>query len=69
MITSTDVRNTNLAVKDCWVVCVAQWRGNTELLIEAGDQRRSISLPPGMHGKVTKAKFENKSLFVTIARS
>ncbi|CAM6107341.1 unnamed protein product [Calypogeia fissa] len=50
-------------------VKLSQWRGNTELLVEAGDQRRSISLPPGMQGKVTKAKFENKSLVVTIGRS
>jgi HSP20 family molecular chaperone IbpA len=43
-----------------------QWRGGSELLVEAGDQRRSVVLPAAMRGKVAAAKFQDKSLIVTI---
>ncbi|XP_078439254.1 P-loop containing nucleoside triphosphate hydrolases superfamily protein [Wolffia australiana] len=43
-----------------------QYRGGTELLVEAGDQRRVIQLPSGLQGKVAGAKFENASLVVTL---
>lgn len=43
-----------------------QWRGGSELLIEIGDQRRIIVLPPDIRGKVAGAKFLDKTLVVTI---
>ncbi|PPD92379.1 hypothetical protein GOBAR_DD10682 [Gossypium barbadense] len=43
-----------------------QYRGGSELLVEAGDQRRVISLPPQMQGKVGGAKFIERSLVITI---
>lgn len=43
-----------------------QYRGGSELLIEAGDQRRVIKLPPAMQGKVGGAKFVDRNLVVTI---
>ncbi|KAL5212018.1 hypothetical protein ABZP36_022865 [Zizania latifolia] len=43
-----------------------QYRGGSELLIEAGDQRRVIKLPPAMQGKVGGAKFVDRNLIVTI---
>ncbi|OAE20730.1 hypothetical protein AXG93_154s2050 [Marchantia polymorpha subsp. ruderalis] len=48
---------------------LSQWRGGTELLVEVGDQRRSILLPPDLRGKVAGAKFLNKSLVVSIKSS
>ncbi|KAG6544438.1 hypothetical protein Mapa_014076 [Marchantia paleacea] len=48
---------------------LSQWRGGTELLVDVGDQRRSIFLPPDMRGKVAGAKFLNKSLVVSIKSS
>lgn len=43
-----------------------QWRGGSELLVEAGDQRRSVPLPAAIRGKVSGAKFQDKSLIVTM---
>lgn len=43
-----------------------QYRGGSELLIEAGDQRRVIKLPPAMQGKVGGAKFIDRNLLVSI---
>ncbi|KAL4362463.1 hypothetical protein GQ457_04G011550 [Hibiscus cannabinus] len=43
-----------------------QYRGGSELLVEAGDQRRVIFLPPEMQGKVGGAKFIERSLVITI---
>ncbi len=48
----------------CGLGC--QLRGGSELLVEAGDQRRSVVLPAAMRGKVSGAKFLEKSLVVTI---
>lgn len=45
---------------------LSQLRGGSELLVEAGDQRRSVVLPAAMRGKVSGAKFQEKSLVVTI---
>ncbi len=46
--------------------CGVQWRGGSELLVEAGDQRRSVVLPTGMRGKVSGAKFQENCLVVTV---
>lgn len=43
-----------------------QYRGGSELLVEAGDQRRVIRLPSGIQGKVGGAKFIDRSLVVTM---
>lgn len=43
-----------------------QFRGGSELLVEAGDQRRVICLPPQIQGKVAGAKFVDRSLVITI---
>lgn len=43
-----------------------QYRGGSELLVEAGDQRRVIRLPPNIQGKVGGAKFVDRSLVVTM---
>ncbi|XP_072958805.1 ATPase GET3D, chloroplastic [Typha angustifolia] len=43
-----------------------QYRGGSELLVEAGDQRRIIKLPPNMHGKVIGAKFTDRNLVVKL---
>lgn len=43
-----------------------QYRGGSELLIEAGDQRRVIKLPLTMQGKVQGAKFVDRNLIVSI---
>ncbi|CAJ1932245.1 unnamed protein product [Sphenostylis stenocarpa] len=43
-----------------------QYRGGSELLVEAGDQRRVIPLPPEIQGKVGGAKFMNRSLVITL---
>lgn len=43
-----------------------QYRGGSELLVEAGDQRRVIPLPPGIQGKVGGAKFGDRSLVITL---
>ncbi|XP_062157675.1 uncharacterized protein At1g26090, chloroplastic-like [Alnus glutinosa] len=43
-----------------------QYRGGSELLVEAGDQRRVILLPPEIQGKVGGAKFMNRSLVITM---
>lgn len=43
-----------------------QYRGGSELLVEAGDQRRIIQLPSGMHGKVGGAKFIDRNLVVML---
>ena len=40
--------------------------GGSELLVEAGDQRRIIRLPLGMQGKVEGAKFINRNLVVML---
>ncbi|KAH1265448.1 chloroplastic protein [Glycine max] len=42
------------------------YRGGSELLVEAGDQRRVIPLPPEIQGKVGGAKFWNSSLVITL---
>lgn len=43
-----------------------QYRGGSELLVEAGDQRRIIRLPAGLQGKVGGAKFIDRNLVVTL---
>ncbi|KAK4608738.1 hypothetical protein RGQ29_002222 [Quercus rubra] len=43
-----------------------QYRGGSELLVEAGDQRRVILLPSEIQGKVGGAKFMNRSLVITM---
>ncbi|XP_030450050.2 uncharacterized protein At1g26090, chloroplastic [Syzygium oleosum] len=43
-----------------------QYRGGSELLVEAGDQRRVIHLPPNIQGKVGGAKFVDRSLVITM---
>ncbi|XP_060214911.1 uncharacterized protein At1g26090, chloroplastic [Lycium barbarum] len=43
-----------------------QFRGGSELLVEAGDQRRVIRLPPQLQGKVGGAKFTDRSLVITM---
>ncbi|VVB14342.1 unnamed protein product [Arabis nemorensis] len=43
-----------------------QYRGGSELLIEAGDQRRVIQLPSQIQGKVGGAKFVDRSLIITM---
>ncbi|KAH7569882.1 hypothetical protein JRO89_XS05G0012800 [Xanthoceras sorbifolium] len=43
-----------------------QYRGGSELLVEAGDQRRVIGLPTEIQGKVGGAKFIDRSLIVTM---
>ncbi|XP_047314380.1 uncharacterized protein At1g26090, chloroplastic-like [Impatiens glandulifera] len=43
-----------------------QYRGRSELLVEAGDQRRVIFLPPQIQGKVAGAKFLGRSLVITL---
>ncbi|PKI55948.1 hypothetical protein CRG98_023680 [Punica granatum] len=43
-----------------------QYRGGSELLVEAGDQRRVISLPSDIQGKVAGAKFVDRSLVITM---
>lgn len=43
-----------------------QYRGGSELLVEAGDQRRVIPLPPEIQGKVGGAKFQDRSLVITL---
>ncbi|XP_045819065.1 uncharacterized protein At1g26090, chloroplastic [Trifolium pratense] len=43
-----------------------QYRGGSELLVEAGDQRRVIPLPPKIQGKVGGAKFQDRSLVITL---
>jgi arsenite-transporting ATPase len=47
---------------------LSQYQKGAELLVEAGDQRRSISLPQGMRGKVSGAKFSKGYLTVTLKR-
>ncbi|KAL6350900.1 hypothetical protein AAG906_031486 [Vitis piasezkii] len=43
-----------------------QYRGGSELLVEAGDQRRVIRLPPEIQGKVGGAKFADRKLVITM---
>lgn len=43
-----------------------QYRGGSELLVEAGDQRRVIHLPPQIQGKVGGARFIERNLIVTM---
>ncbi|KAL8531614.1 hypothetical protein ACS0TY_008274 [Phlomoides rotata] len=43
-----------------------QFRGGSELVVEAGDQRRVIRLPPQIQGKVGGAKFADRSLVITM---
>lgn len=43
-----------------------QYRGGSELLVEAGDQRRVICLPTKIQGKVGGAKFFDRSLVITM---
>ncbi|CAN1314373.1 Uncharacterized protein At1g26090, chloroplastic [Linum perenne] len=43
-----------------------QYRGGSELLVEAGDQRRVIVLPPKIQGKVGGAKLMDRSLVITM---
>ncbi|XP_073030678.1 LOW QUALITY PROTEIN: ATPase GET3D, chloroplastic [Primulina eburnea] len=43
-----------------------QFRGGSELLVEAGDQRRVIRLPPQNQGKVGGAKFIDRNLVITM---
>ncbi|XP_031098775.1 uncharacterized protein At1g26090, chloroplastic [Ipomoea triloba] len=43
-----------------------QFRGGSELLVEAGDQRRAIFLPSKLQGKVVAAKFIERSLVITM---
>ncbi|KAL3824060.1 hypothetical protein ACJIZ3_020089 [Penstemon smallii] len=43
-----------------------QFRGGSELLVEAGDQRRVVRLPSQIQGKVGGAKFVDRSLVITM---
>ncbi|KAK9114782.1 hypothetical protein Syun_021579 [Stephania yunnanensis] len=43
-----------------------QYRGGSELLVEAGDQRRVIHLPSEIQGKVGGAKFTDRNLVITM---
>lgn len=43
-----------------------QYRGGSELLVEAGDQRRVIVLPPEIRGRVGGAKFIDRNLVIRI---
>ncbi|XP_071929139.1 ATPase GET3D, chloroplastic-like [Coffea arabica] len=43
-----------------------QFRGGSELLVEAGDQRRVIQLPSQIQGKVGGAKFIDRNLVITM---
>ncbi|XP_076945501.1 ATPase GET3D, chloroplastic-like [Bidens hawaiensis] len=43
-----------------------QYRGGSELLIEAGDQRRVVFLPSQIQGKVGGAKFIDRKLIITM---
>ncbi|KAL7001258.1 hypothetical protein U1Q18_002410 [Sarracenia purpurea var. burkii] len=43
-----------------------QFRGGSELLVEAGDQKRVIRLPSQIQGKVGSAKFTERSLVITM---
>lgn len=43
-----------------------QYRGGSELLVEAGDQRRVIVLPREIQGKVGGAKFTDRTLVITM---
>lgn len=43
-----------------------QFRGGSELLVEAGDQRRVIRLPSQIQGKVGGAKFIDRNLIITM---
>ncbi|KAI4313980.1 hypothetical protein L6164_026923 [Bauhinia variegata] len=43
-----------------------QYRGGSELLVEAGDQRRVIPLPADIQGKVGGAKFTDRTLVITL---
>lgn len=43
-----------------------QFRGGSELLVEAGDQRRVIPLPSQIQGKVGGAKFTDRNLIITM---
>ncbi|XP_063941095.1 uncharacterized protein At1g26090, chloroplastic isoform X2 [Daucus carota subsp. sativus] len=43
-----------------------QFRGGSELLVEAGDQRRVIRLPSQIQGKVGGAKFIDRNIIITI---
>lgn len=52
--------NFNTALK------ILQFRGGSELLVEAGDQRRVIRLPSQIQGKVAGAKFADRSLLITM---
>lgn len=45
-----------------------QWRQASELVVEVGDQRRNIAIPIGMRGKVKAAKFEGRTLTVTLMK-
>ncbi|KAG6764149.1 hypothetical protein POTOM_031607 [Populus tomentosa] len=45
-----------------------QCRGGSELVAEAGDQRRVICLPTKIRGKVGGAKFVDRSLVITVRR-
>ncbi|KVH96309.1 Anion-transporting ATPase-like domain-containing protein [Cynara cardunculus var. scolymus] len=45
---------------------VQSYRGGSELLIEAGDQRRVICLPSQIQGKVGGAKFIDRKLIITM---
>lgn len=50
-------------------VKLSQWRGGSELVVDVGDQRRSITIPPGMRGKVVGAKFQDNLLTVTLKKN
>ncbi|XP_051145641.1 uncharacterized protein At1g26090, chloroplastic [Andrographis paniculata] len=43
-----------------------QFRGRSELLVEAGDQRRIVKLPSQIQGKVAGAKFIDRTLVITM---
>ncbi|KAJ6902939.1 hypothetical protein NC651_020428 [Populus alba x Populus x berolinensis] len=45
-----------------------KYRGGSELVAEAGDQRRVICLPTKIQGKVGGAKFVDRSLVITVRR-
>lgn len=55
----------NYSVIDCNYMKM-QYRGGSELLVEAGDQRRVIQLPSQIQGKVAGAKFIDRSVVITM---
>ncbi|GJW04625.1 P-loop containing nucleoside triphosphate hydrolase superfamily protein [Tanacetum coccineum] len=51
---------------DKYEIKLYQYRGESELLIEAGDQRRVVFPPSQIQGKIRGAKFVERKLIITI---